>query len=176
MLVPLLIGLNPSIALFCSGVGTIVYLLCTKAKHPSLSRFEFCFYHDDASFDEKLRLSCCRSGAHCARLSLCDRFFRSLASLAQVGSINYCLPCCCRYRSSLLSGYHFATTVANDAMLNNSNYDLKFFSVAIFTLLLTIGFNIFLRGFSKYDPRFAWDHRWVYLCCYDGDRGFYSRC
>ncbi len=35
VLVPLLIGLNPSIALFCSGVGTIVYLLCTKAKIPA---------------------------------------------------------------------------------------------------------------------------------------------
>ena len=70
VLVPLLIGLNPSIALFCSGVGTIVYLLCT-----SLSRLEFCFYHDDASFDEKLRLPGCRSGGYRSRIGLRDRFF-----------------------------------------------------------------------------------------------------
>lgn len=43
VLVPLLIGLNPSIALFCSGVGTIVYLLCTKAKIPAYLGSSFAF-------------------------------------------------------------------------------------------------------------------------------------
>ena len=35
VLVPLLIGMNPSIALFSSGVGTLVYILCTRAKIPA---------------------------------------------------------------------------------------------------------------------------------------------
>ena len=41
VLVPLLIGMNPSIALFSSGVGTLVYI-----------RIKFCLYYDNAGFDE----------------------------------------------------------------------------------------------------------------------------
>ncbi|MDO4456380.1 MAG: solute carrier family 23 protein, partial [Ligilactobacillus agilis] len=43
VLVPLLIGLNPSIALFSSGCGTLVYILCTKAKIPAYLGSSFAF-------------------------------------------------------------------------------------------------------------------------------------
>ena len=43
VLVPLLIGLKPSIALFCSGVGTLVYILCTQAKIPAYLGSSFAF-------------------------------------------------------------------------------------------------------------------------------------
>ena len=49
VLVPLLIGMNPSIALFSSGVGTLVYILCTRA---NILRIKFCLHHDNAGFDE----------------------------------------------------------------------------------------------------------------------------
>src|SRR5699024_5060974 len=39
-----------------------------------------------------------------------------------------------------------------DAMFNNNHYDLKYFGVAIFTLVATIIFNMFLRGFSSMIP------------------------
>lgn len=34
VLVPILTGLSISVALFCSGIGTLIYILCTKAKVP----------------------------------------------------------------------------------------------------------------------------------------------
>lgn len=37
-------------------------------------------------------------------------------------------------------------------MFNNNHYDLKYFGVAIFTLVATIIFNMFLRGFSSMIP------------------------
>ena len=43
VLVPLLIGMNPSIALFSSGVGTLVYILCTRAKIPAYLGSSFAF-------------------------------------------------------------------------------------------------------------------------------------
>jgi uracil permease len=43
ILVPMLTGLSPSIALFCSGVGTLIYILCTKARLPAYVGSSFAF-------------------------------------------------------------------------------------------------------------------------------------
>jgi len=43
ILVPMLTGMSPSIALFCSGVGTLLYILCTKAKLPAYVGSSFAF-------------------------------------------------------------------------------------------------------------------------------------
>ncbi|MCH3964174.1 MAG: uracil permease [Clostridium sp.] len=43
ILVPILTGMSPSIALFCSGVGTLLYILCTKAKLPAYLGSSFAF-------------------------------------------------------------------------------------------------------------------------------------
>lgn len=43
ILVPILTGMSPSIALFCSGVGTLLYIVCTKAKLPAYIGSSFAF-------------------------------------------------------------------------------------------------------------------------------------
>ncbi|SHH44738.1 uracil permease [Clostridium collagenovorans DSM 3089] len=43
ILVPMLTGLNPSIALFGSGIGTIIYILCTKGRIPAYVGSSFAF-------------------------------------------------------------------------------------------------------------------------------------
>jgi len=43
ILVPMITGLSPSIALFCSGVGTLLYILCTKARLPAYVGSSFAF-------------------------------------------------------------------------------------------------------------------------------------
>lgn len=43
ILVPILTGMSPSIALFCSGVGTLLYIICTKAKLPAYIGSSFAF-------------------------------------------------------------------------------------------------------------------------------------
>ncbi len=43
VLVPILVGLNPGIALFSSGVGTLMYLLITKGKIPAYMGSSFSF-------------------------------------------------------------------------------------------------------------------------------------
>ena len=43
ILVPIITGMSPSIALFCSGVGTLLYILCTKAKLPAYIGSSFAF-------------------------------------------------------------------------------------------------------------------------------------
>lgn len=43
ILVPMLTGLSPSMALFGSGIGTLLYILCTKAKLPAYVGSSFAF-------------------------------------------------------------------------------------------------------------------------------------
>lgn len=43
VLVPVLTGLNPNVAIMCSGIGTIIYLLVTKNKIPSYLGSSFAF-------------------------------------------------------------------------------------------------------------------------------------
>ncbi|MFR2847104.1 MAG: solute carrier family 23 protein [Hungatella hathewayi] len=43
VLVPLLTGLNPSLALFSAGVGTLIFHLCTKFKVPVFLGSSFAF-------------------------------------------------------------------------------------------------------------------------------------
>jgi uracil permease len=43
ILVPIITGMSPSIALFCSGIGTLLYILCTKAKLPAYLGSSFAF-------------------------------------------------------------------------------------------------------------------------------------
>ncbi|MFA9398996.1 MAG: uracil permease [Clostridiaceae bacterium] len=43
ILVPIITGMSPSIALFASGVGTLIYILCTKAKLPAYIGSSFAF-------------------------------------------------------------------------------------------------------------------------------------
>jgi uracil permease len=43
VLVPLLVGLDPSIALFCAGIGTLIFHLITKGKVPVFPGSSFAF-------------------------------------------------------------------------------------------------------------------------------------
>lgn len=43
ILVPMITGMSPSIAMFCSGVGTLLYIFCTKAKLPAYIGSSFAF-------------------------------------------------------------------------------------------------------------------------------------
>ncbi|WML35392.1 uracil permease [Clostridium sp. OS1-26] len=43
ILVPILTGMSPSIAMFCSGIGTLLYIVCTKAKLPAYIGSSFAF-------------------------------------------------------------------------------------------------------------------------------------
>ena len=43
ILVPVLTGLDPSVALFCAGLGTLIFHLCTKGKVPVFLGSSFAF-------------------------------------------------------------------------------------------------------------------------------------
>ena len=150
VLVPLLIGLNPSIALFSSGCGTLVYILCTKAKIPAYLGSSFAFIATMQLLMKDYGYPAVGQGAIAAGLV----YVIVALVISKFGSnwVDKILPPVVVGPIVIVIGLSLATTAANDAMLHNSNYDLKYFAVALFTLAVTIIFNMFLGGFASMIP------------------------
>lgn len=150
VLVPLLIGMNPSIALFSSGVGTLVYILCTRAKIPAYLGSSFAFIMTMQALMKSEGYPAVGQGAIAAGLV----YVIVSLIIGKFGSqwVDKVLPPVVVGPIVIVIGLSLATTAANDAMFNNNHYDLKYFEVAIFTLVATIIFNMFLRGFSSMIP------------------------
>ena len=68
ILVPMLTKTSPSVALFCSGVGTLLYILCTKAKLPAYIGSSFAFIVPMVTASEKFGPSGMLSGVVAAGL------------------------------------------------------------------------------------------------------------
>ncbi len=49
----------------------------------------------------------------------------------------------------IVIGLSLATTASNDAMMHNQKYDLSYFAVAIFTLAVTLFFQMYFKGFTS---------------------------
>ena len=150
VLVPLLIGLNPSIALFSSGCGTLVYILCTKAKIPAYLGSSFAFIATMQLLMKDYGYPAVGQGAIAAGLV----YVIVALVISKFGSnwVDKILPPVVVGPIVIVIGLSLATTAANDAMLHNSNYDLKYFAVALFSLAVTIIFNMFLGGFASMIP------------------------
>ncbi|MCG4651103.1 uracil permease, partial [Bifidobacterium longum] len=52
----------------------------------------------------------------------------------------------------MVIGLSLASTAAKDATLNCTHYVLRYFAVAMLTLLVTIAFNMFCKGFLGLIP------------------------
>ena len=151
VLVPLLIGLKPSIALFCSGVGTLVYILCTQAKIPAYLGSSFAFIATMQALMKNYGYPAVGQGAIAAGLV----YVIVALLIARFGSrwLDKILPPIVVGPIIIVIGLSLATTAANDAMFNASGkYSLIYFGVAIFTLVITIIFNMFLKGFPSMIP------------------------
>ena len=151
VLVPLLIGLKPSIALFCSGVGTLVYILCTQAKIPAYLGSSFAFIATMQALMKNYGYPAVGQGAIAAGLV----YVIVALLIARFGSrwLDKILPPIVVGPIIIVIGLSLATTAANDAMFNaSSKYSLTYFGVAIFTLVITIIFNMFLKGFPSMIP------------------------
>lgn len=151
VLVPLLIGLKPSIALFCSGVGTLVYILCTQAKIPAYLGSSFAFIATMQALMKNYGYPAVGQGAIAAGLV----YVIVALLIARFGSrwLDKILPPIVVGPIIIVIGLSLATTAANDAMFNASGkYSLAYFGVAIFTLVITIIFNMFLKGFPSMIP------------------------
>lgn len=150
VLVPILVGLNPGIALFSSGVGTLMYLLITRHKIPAYMGSSFSFIVPMMALMKSTGYPGIAQGTIAVG---CVYLIVSLI-VSRFGSawIDRILPPIVVGSIVMVIGLSLAATAAKDATMNGSTYDIKCFIVAMLTLLITIIFNMFFKGFLGLIP------------------------
>ncbi|MCX8742906.1 uracil permease [Lactobacillus sp. B3795] len=150
VIVPLLVGLSPSIALFTSGVGTLIHILVTQKKIPAYMGSSFAFIVPMKYLMQVTGYPGIAQGV----IAVGVIYLVVALIVAMIGSewIDKLLPAVVVGPVVIVIGLSLASSAANDAMLNNGNYDYKYVFVALVTLLLAIFFNMYLKGFLGFMP------------------------
>lgn len=150
VLVPILVGLNPGIALFSSGVGTLMYLLITRHKIPAYMGSSFSFIVPMMA----LMKSTGYPGIAQGMIAVGCVYLLVSLIVTMIGSdwIDHVLPPIVVGPIVMVIGLSLASTAAKDATMNGTHYDLRYFAVAMLTLLVTIAFNMFCKGFLGLIP------------------------
>lgn len=150
VLVPILVGLNPGIALFSSGVGTLMYILITRGKIPAYMGSSFSFIVPMLALMKTTGYPGIAQGT--VAVGMVYLIVALIISFFGSDWIDKVLPPIVVGPIVMAIGLSLAATAAKDATMNGNNYDLRFFAVAMITLLVTIGFNMFLKGFLSLIP------------------------
>lgn len=145
VLVPILVGLDPSIALFSSGVGTLLHLLITHHKIPAYMGSSFAFITPMIALMKTAGYPAIAQGVIAS--GLVYLIVALIVAFAGSDWIDRILPPIVVGPIVMVIGLSLAGTAATDATMNNSKYDLRYFAVAMLTLLVTIIFNMYFKGF-----------------------------
>lgn len=154
VLVPILVGLNPGIALFSSGVGTLLYILITQAKIPAYMGSSFTFIVPMMALMKTTGYAGIAQGT----ISVGVVYLVVALIISQMGSdwLDKILPPIVVGPIIMVIGLSLAGTAATDATMRtvgtSSVYDIKYFVIALVTLLVTIVFNMYLKGFISLIP------------------------
>ena len=154
VLVPILTGLSPSVALATSGIGTLTYLLITRGKIPAYLGSSFAFITPIIVLSTTHNIKVAMLGAFLASL-----VYGVVALLITKFGVNWLLkllPPVVVGPIIIVIGLGLAPT-AIDMAMNKSvdgvkHYDLKYFMVAMVTLLITILCCVVFKGFAKRIP------------------------
>jgi len=155
VLVPILVGLNPGIALFSSGVGTLIYILITKGKIPAYMGSSFSFIVPMVALMKTTGYPGIAQGT--VAVGLVYLIVALMVSVVGSDWINKILPPIVVGPIVMVIGLSLAGTAATDATMRTlasgkTTYDWRYFVVALITLLVTIGFNMYLKGFISLIP------------------------
>ena len=150
VLVPLLVGLNPGIALFSSGVGTLLHILITKKQIPAYMGSSFAFIIPMVALMKTTGYPGVATGV----ISVGIVYLIVAAIVALIGTnwIEKLLPPIVVGPIIMVIGLSLSSSAAQSATLLNGKYDIRVFAVAMITLGLTIVFNMFLKGFLGLIP------------------------
>jgi uracil permease len=165
ILVPLLVGLSPSTALFTAGTGTLIFILCTGAKVPAFLGSSFAFIaplvaistsvtYGGGGGDNAPYFAYAMGGAMVAGLFYCVIGF--IIRLTGTGWLDKALPPVVIGSVIIVIGLYLAPTAMNMSMkvgaAPDGEYSLVLLSIATVTLIVTIVANIFLKGFFNVIP------------------------
>lgn len=140
VLVPILTGLHPSVAIMCSGIGTVCYLLMTKNKIPSYLGSSFAFISPIVAVGATQGLDAALSGIFCAGLVFLA--VAGIIKLAGTAWIDRILPPVLIASIIVVIGIGLSATAVNMA-LNSSgdSFNAVGTLVAGVTLFAAVGFS-----------------------------------
>lgn len=145
VLVPLLVGLNPGVALFTSGVGTLLHMLITRGNIPAYMGSSFAFIIPMTSLMKTVGYPGVAQGI--ISVGLVYLVVAAIVTFIGTRWIDRLFPAELVGPIIVVIGLSLAGSAANSATMLNGKYDWKIFVVALITLLGTIAFNMFLKGF-----------------------------
>jgi uracil permease len=151
ILVPILTGLSPSAALFSAGTGTLIYILITKAKVPAFLGSSFAFIPGIIMVSSSFGMEYALGGSFFAGL-----FYMLVSFIIKKAGrswIDKALPPVVIGSVIIVIGLNLAPTAMSMAMNGPSgSYSIVYFSIACFTLAVTIIANIFFKKFWALIP------------------------
>lgn len=154
ILVPILVGLSVSTALFTAGTGTLIYILLTKAKVPAFIGSSFAFISPLITISAAYGWPYAMGGAFCSGMMYALVAF--IISRAGSGWIHRALPPVVIGSVIIVIGLNLAPTAMNMAMYtdtsNPATYSLVYLSIAVVTLAVTVIANVFFKGFFSVIP------------------------
>lgn len=155
VLVPILVGLDPSIALFSSGVGTLIYILITRGKIPAYMGSSFSFIVVMESLMKTTGYPGIAQGT--IAVGCVYLIVALIVNFAGSAWIDKALPPIVVGPIVMVIGLSLAGTAATDATMRavsatKSVYDIRYFAVAMLTLAFTIIYNMYLKKFISLLP------------------------
>lgn len=158
ILVPMITGLNPSIALFCSGVGTLIYILCTKAKLPAYIGSSFAFIVPMMTATKNFGAASMLSGIMAAGVVYI--IVAAIIKFTGIGWLNKALPSVVVGSVVIVIGLSLASTAVSWAGLNPSSVPSgmenvsRFYWIltAVITIAVAIIGSMYFKGFAGVIP------------------------
>lgn len=151
VLVPVLTGLDPSLAIMTSGAGTILYLILTKSKIPSYLGSSFAFIGPIAAVAGTKGIPAALGG-----LVVGGLLYVVVALIIKaVGSgwLNQVLPPALVGAVVIVIGLGLSGTAVNMALnAGGGVFDGKFLLVALVTLASAVAFSSYFKGFLSTIP------------------------
>lgn len=144
VLVPVLTGLDPNVAIMCSGIGTICYLLITKNKIPSYLGSSFAFISPIIAVGATRGLAAAMSGVIVAGLVFLA--VAGIVKLVGTGWLDRLLPPVLVASVMVVIGVGLSATAANMAFMGTDATGASVFNmtgaiVAAITLLAAVVFS-----------------------------------
>ncbi|MBA2794993.1 uracil permease [Streptococcus porcinus] len=150
VLVPILVGIDPSVALLSSGLGTLAHLSVTKFKIPAYMGSSFAYIAAMQMLMKTDGIGAVAQGAITGGL-----VYLVVALIVKaIGNewIDKILPPVIVGPIVMVIGLSLASTAVNSVMLKDGKYDLLYLVIGMVTLLAVVFFNIYGKGIIAIIP------------------------
>lgn len=150
VLVPILVGIDPAIALFSSGLGTLAHLSVTRYKIPAYMGSSFAYIATMQTLMKTDGIGAVAQGAIAGGLV----YLIVALIVRRLGNawIDKILPPIVVGPIIIVIGLSLAVTAVNDVMLKNGEYDFTYLVIGMVTLLAVILFNVYGKNIFSVIP------------------------